>query len=179
VILRALEVEDATVLASWQTDAVFAAHAGWRVTSDPADGEQWWRASILDPDPLLLRLAVTGDAALVGFVDLYGARSDERELGLVIGPSSRWGRGLATSAAGAALAHGFVQLGLRRVWAEAVAANHASVRVLEKAGLSPAGRGRAEEFLGEPSHYELFEITQSAWVSTVRASEAGQAHDDA
>lgn len=177
--LRALQVEDARVLASWQTDAVFAAHAGWRVTSDPADGEQWWRASILQPDPLLLRLAVTEDGALVGFVDLYGARSDERELGFLIGPSSRWGRGLATSAASAALAHGFVHLRLRRVWAEAVAANHASVRVLKKAGLSPAGRGRAEEFLGEPSHYERFEIAHSDWLATGGASETGKAHDDA
>lgn len=49
--LRKLTPADSTVLASWQTDALFAAHAGWRLTSNPADGEQWWRESIVAPDP--------------------------------------------------------------------------------------------------------------------------------
>lgn len=166
VTLRTLRMEDSTALASWQNDALFAAHAGWRVRLDPADAEQWWRESILDPDPLLLRLAVVEGEALVGYVDLYGTGSNERELGYLIGPSARWGRGLATAAAQAALAHGFAQLGLRRVWAEAVAANQPSVRVLEKIGLSHVRRDRAEDFLGEPSHYEQFEITYSAWLAT-------------
>lgn len=63
----------------------------------------------------------------------------------------------------AAVAYGFEQLGLRRVWAEAVAVNPASVRVLEKAGLRPTGRGATESFLGELSHYERFEITEPDW----------------
>lgn len=66
----------------------------------------------------------------------------------------------------AAVAYGFEQLGLRRVWAEAVVANRASVRVLEKTGLRPIGRDRADPFLGEPSHYQRFEIVQSDGRST-------------
>lgn len=95
--------------------------------------------------------------------DLYGEALAERELGYVIGPSWRWGQGRATAAARAAVTYEFEQLGLRRVWAEAVAANRASVRVLEKAGLSPIGRGSPEWFLGEESHYERFEILQAHW----------------
>lgn len=161
--LRELGLDDAPVLASWQTDPVFAAHAGWRVTSSLTDGEPWWRESILDPDPRLLRLAAVEGEDLVGYVDLYGAGRDERELGYLIGPASRWGRGRATAAASAALAYGFEQLGLGRIWAEAVAANSASVRVLQKIGMSPTGRGAAESFLGQQSHYERFALTQSDW----------------
>jgi RimJ/RimL family protein N-acetyltransferase len=161
IALRELKLEDARVFARWQTDPQFAAHAGWRLTSETAEGEGWWRSSIADPDPLLLRLAVVKSEAVVGYVDLHGAGPDERELGYVIGPSSRWGQGLATAAARAAIDYGFHQLHLRRVWAEAVAANRASVRVLEKAGFRAIGPGEAESFLGAASHYERFEILRA------------------
>ncbi|WAB84598.1 GNAT family protein [Microcella daejeonensis] len=165
ITLRPLTLDDARVLAEWQTDAVLAAHAGWRPTSEAAEGEGWWRTSILNPDPLLLRLGVIHAGHLVGYVDLYGGEADERELGYLIGPSSQWGRGLATAAGEAAIAHGFEALGLQRIWAEAVAANLASVRVVEKLGLRSIGRGEAETFLGAESHYERFEILRDDWLA--------------
>ncbi|MCY7288037.1 MAG: GNAT family N-acetyltransferase [Cryobacterium sp.] len=163
ITLRELVSDDARVLAGWQTDPRFAAQAGWRLTSEISDGEGWWRESIRTPDPLLIRLGAVEAETLVGYVDLHGDKVDERELGYLIGPSSRWGRGLATAAAKAAISYGFDQLGLRRVWAEAVAANPASVRVLEKVGLRAIGRGEAETFLGQESHYEQFEILRADW----------------
>ena len=46
-----------------------------------------------------------------------------------------WGDGLATERARAVLEHAFGTVGLRRVWAETMAVNTASRRVLEKVGL--------------------------------------------
>ncbi|GAA2702789.1 GNAT family N-acetyltransferase [Micromonospora olivasterospora] len=46
-----------------------------------------------------------------------------------------WGRGLATEGSVALVRYAFATLGLRRVWAETMAANAASRRVMEKAGL--------------------------------------------
>lgn len=89
--LRVLRPDDSTVFASWQTDALFAAHAGWRLTSSPTDGEQWWRESIVAPDPLLLRLAAVEGEEPVGYVDLYGSGPDEREARLPHRPFLRLG----------------------------------------------------------------------------------------
>jgi RimJ/RimL family protein N-acetyltransferase len=156
--LRPLVADDAPFLAWLQTDPVFAAHAGWRRTTAIADGEGWWRESIAVPDPLLWRLlAITADGP-VGYVDLHGEEAHERELGYAIGPSQLWGRGLATEAARAGIQWGFERLQLDRIWAEAVAANIASVRVLEKVGMYSVGPGAEESFLGVPSHYERYEI---------------------
>lgn len=47
-----------------------------------------------------------------------------------------WGRGLATEAAIASVQFGFDQLGLKRIVGLAMPENLASIRVLEKAGLS-------------------------------------------
>ncbi|MFE0592687.1 GNAT family N-acetyltransferase [Micromonospora echinospora] len=46
-----------------------------------------------------------------------------------------WGRGLATEGARALVRYAFTRLGLRRVWAETMAVNVGSRRVMQKAGL--------------------------------------------
>jgi RimJ/RimL family protein N-acetyltransferase len=60
--------------------------------------------------------------------------SGEIELGCRL-KRSAWGRGYATEMARALVCHGFATLGVPRITATALAANRASVRVLEKAGL--------------------------------------------
>ena len=46
-----------------------------------------------------------------------------------------WGHGYATEGSRALIHHGFAELGVPRVYAEAMAVNVASVRVMEKSGL--------------------------------------------
>lgn len=53
-----------------------------------------------------------------------------------------WGRGYATEGALASLEYGFERVGLDRVVSIAVTANARSLRVMERIGLSPAGRTR-------------------------------------
>ena len=50
-------------------------------------------------------------------------------------PRSHWGRGLAVEGARALLAHAFEAVGADRVWAETMAVNARSRRVMEKLGM--------------------------------------------
>lgn len=50
--------------------------------------------------------------------------------------ASVWGRGYATEGARALVRKGFADLGVQRVWAQTMAVNIASRRVMEKAGLT-------------------------------------------
>lgn len=63
------------------------------------------------------------------------AASEEAEIGYRL-RTAAWGRGLASEAALALVDHGFVELGLRRIWGQTMAVHTASRRVMEKAGLS-------------------------------------------
>lgn len=117
------------------------------------------------PDPKLIRLLALCHEQAVGYVDLYGDDIDARELGYLIAPASRWGQGLGIAAARAGLQHGFEALGLRRIWAEAIEANTASVRVLQRLGMDETGPGEAEEFLGQASRYVQFEMLRSRWAA--------------
>jgi RimJ/RimL family protein N-acetyltransferase len=64
----------------------------------------------------------------------------EVELGYKLGREHR-GRGYATEASRACLDHGFEQLALDRIVAVAWPENAASIRVMEKAGMTFAGHG--------------------------------------
>lgn len=59
----------------------------------------------------------------------------EIELGYRL-KKSAWGKGYATELSRALIRHGFTELGTTRVTATALAENRASIRVLEKAGLT-------------------------------------------
>ena len=60
---------------------------------------------------------------------------DEVELGYRLRKSA-WGKGYATEGSRALIRKGFTESGVQRVVAEAMAANLASRRVMEKAGLT-------------------------------------------
>lgn len=66
------------------------------------------------------------------------ARDHRAELGYWLSHSA-WGSGFATEACGAAVDFGFRELSLARIYAQVLAGNHASQRVLEKIGLVQEG----------------------------------------
>lgn len=89
--------------------------------------------------------AIEVDAALVGSIgyDLgTGERRGTAVVGYYVRPSA-WGRGIATEALRLVTAHVFASPAIHRVWANVMAPNAASARVLEKAGFACEARLRA------------------------------------
>ena len=160
ILLRPLVPDDAEIFADWAADAVFVAHAGWTPGLPREEYTVFWRRLADSPPPELLRLVAEERGEVVGTVDLHGLEPGIRELGYVVGPSTNWGRGLGTALARAGLAHGFDVLGLETVWAEALPANIASVRILRRLGMRADGHGEIEEFLGVPGRYERYTISR-------------------
>ncbi len=89
-----------------------------------------------------ITLAVTlpnGPDRLLGTISLRCYVRDRRaELGYWLAASA-WGRGFATEAARAAVGFGFRELGLARIYAQVLAGNRASLRVLDKLGMVNEG----------------------------------------
>ena len=74
------------------------------------------------------------DGKLIGYCGFVNT-DDDREIGWRLAPEY-WGNGLATEAARAVLKHGIETLGFQRVIATVQAANVASIRVIEKLGMT-------------------------------------------
>lgn len=86
------------------------------------------------PDLLARRTWLLFEAeTFLGWASLR-VEGDEAELGYRL-VRAAWGRGYASEAARALVDLGFRQLGLSRIWAETMAVNTGSRRVMEKAGL--------------------------------------------
>ena len=163
VTLRPLAREDAAVIARWGADRAFAELADWSPDRTFAERLRFQERLIVTPPRDLLRWGVVHDGSLVGFVNLRGDEPQRRELGFLIGASSRWGQGLGRAAAAAGLALAFEELGLDEVWAEAYDAHERSVRILRGLGMREAGRGTAGLFLGVPTFYRRFAISAEEW----------------
>lgn len=83
----------------------------------------------------LWKLLLKDTSAMIGFCGLQPLDGTaEIEIGWWLARGS-WGQGLATEAARAALRDGFERAGLARIVAVALAANRASIHVMEKLGM--------------------------------------------
>lgn len=105
------------------------------------------------------------DGRLVGSSGLHVRGADARSgwIGYCFARAF-WGRGYATEAAKALLGLGFDGLGLHRVWATCDVENHASARVLEKAGLIREGRLREHKWVkGHWRDSFLFALLDREW----------------
>lgn len=146
--LRPLQPGDETLFAAWAHDPDFRTANGW---SEPT-GEshlRHWRELIAAPPADLVRLAVERDGDVVGYVDLHGSGQSCRELGVVIGPSSNWGRGLGRRALRLALTYAFSVLDLDQVQARTHETNERARRLLAGSGFSETGPQGEEEYAGE------------------------------
>jgi RimJ/RimL family protein N-acetyltransferase len=101
--------------------------------------------------------------AVIGFCGLKHLPAlDEVDVGFRFLPEY-WGRGIATETCSACLAFGFEVLGLDRILGLVLAGNAASIRVLEKCGLT--GRG---EIVFEGERALKYEVLRVGWAREPR-----------
>ncbi|MGH8970817.1 MAG: GNAT family N-acetyltransferase [Actinomycetes bacterium] len=112
-----------------------------RTEVDPASFRVAWRAAAEDPDDH--SVAVVLDGVVIGTVSLNVVDGmgqpgmptrTEAQLGYIFDPAYA-GKGYATEAVAAMVAHAFGRLDVRRITAGCFADNVASVRILEKVGM--------------------------------------------
>lgn len=114
--------------------------------------------------------AITVADAMIGCVGLAPLPDGSRELGYYVG-RPWWGRGYASEAAGAIVAHAFGTLGLDIVHSGHFADNPASGRVLTKIGFEVTGTGeRPNMAAGRPMPSVEMRLTRSRWNALRRSS---------
>ena len=137
--LRRSRPEDAEAISAYRSDPAVNRYQGWERTDADGIRAQIEEMSVRAPgEPGWVQLSVREreSGRLVGDVGLSAA-SDEPgviEIGYTIDPAFQ-GRGYATEAVGALIAHAFEELGADVIRAYASAKNLPSIRVAEKAGL--------------------------------------------
>jgi [ribosomal protein S5]-alanine N-acetyltransferase len=140
ILLRELTEND---IASWfdrATDVESADLAGDPVPESMAAGATWLQKHRDQfQSKLGLRWAIVPEhsSVSVGTVGLSfkPGNATRAELGIVVARSS-WGKGIGSAATRMLVRYAFSEVGLTEIRAEVLQRNHASVRLLEKAGFS-------------------------------------------
>jgi 8-oxo-dGTP diphosphatase len=113
----------------------------------------------------VLAMERTLDNRLAGCAGFGLERDGTPELGAWVA-RDLWGRGLATQALVRLIRHLFQDLGFGRVWASVHPDNHASKRVLEKAGLTVAGcETVAMPARGQSVAMPIYALERDAWAA--------------
>ena len=169
LILREFTAEDwPAMLAYWRdlryqtfypeladSEPVVRDLVGRFVAAQADEPRRTWQLAITDP----------ADGRLLGNCGIRVNDPERREanIGYELDPAA-WGQGYATEAAGAILRFGFETLGMHRVWAECVAENSGSVRVLEKLGMRQEARFREHQrFRGRWWDSLIYAILDREW----------------
>ncbi|MEV0646594.1 GNAT family protein [Phytomonospora sp. NPDC050363] len=149
---------------TWRELTVDDAEAMVEVMSDPevfrtaSDNEvpdlEMYRSFIadysgkaVDPERRQYKLALTLDGELVGTggIEMTWHRSSNAEIGYLVSRPN-WGKGLGTEAAHLLVDFALTELKAHRVWAGADVENPASIRILEKVGMTREGIRREDRF---------------------------------
>lgn len=176
LVLRELRVDDAAAVAAGAGDPRVARYlmqvpspyplalARRWVTSRIA----WWyeqRGATLAIAPRATNATERDElGAMVGTASLRRSPGNKRaELGYWLAASA-WGRGYATEACRAMIDLGFAQLGLARIYAQVIAGNAASCRVLDKLGMVCEGvQRRHVRKAGDRHDLILYGLLRDEW----------------
>jgi ribosomal-protein-alanine N-acetyltransferase len=148
LVLRELRLDDAVAVATGAGDPRVARFLVQVPSPYPVGLARRWIAARLawwrEARGTTLGIAVRGaPAALIGTASLRRAPHNPRaELGYWLAADT-WGHGYATEACRAMLELGFADLKLVRVYAQVIAGNTASCRVLDKLGMVCEGVQRS------------------------------------
>jgi len=122
----------------------------------------WWH----DGRGVTFAITRRDEDELLGSVSLRRYARDRRaELGYWLAAAA-WNRGYASEATRAAVAFGFGELGLARIYAQVLAGNVASMRVLEKLGMIREGTKRQHVKKGNKLHdIVIYGLLREEWDS--------------
>lgn len=174
--MRRFRIEDAPALAAYRSDPDVARYQSWTApVTEPEARALVEEFAAGDPGaPGWFQYAIDRGGTLVGDlgVDLH-ENLMQAGLGVTLAPAHQ-GRGYATEAMRALIAHLFQDAGLHRLGAECDARNLRSARLLERAGLRREGLRREATWIkGEWTDDLLFGLLASDWRAERARSAAG------
>ncbi len=127
---------------------------------------EWIEARATDRNTLGWTIEVDGKCIGMIGIDAIDWKNGHGTVGIFIGRSELWGRGITTEVAQLVAHYVFTQTPLRKLKSGYLAPNVASASAQARIGLREVGRWRAEYFRdGQWVDHVLTELTREEWVA--------------
>lgn len=146
--LRQLSADDYNNVLIWGKDNYFCSANGWEKNRSPNELFKWWLNYVNNTTEDFIRMGIEFNEKLIGYADLACIKDNSAELGIAIGESTLWGKGLGYHSAISMIEYASKNLGITVFDAETHRSNIRSRKMLEKIGFKEVSRIGSEEYLG-------------------------------
>jgi [ribosomal protein S5]-alanine N-acetyltransferase len=149
--LRPIASSDYDAVLKWSQNETFCLANQWERNQDCHEVYSWWMKCVTNTSKSFIRMGIEYDGKLIGYTDLANISNDSAELGIAIGESSLWGKGIGFEAAQQTFEFASANLGIEVFEAETHETNIRSRKMLERIGFEEVSRIGNEIYLGENS----------------------------
>ncbi len=126
----------------------------------------WIEARATDPTTIGWTIEVDGKCIGMVGIDAIDWKNGHGTVGIFIGRSNLWGKGITTEVAQLVARYVFTQTPMRKLKAGYLAPNEASAKAQARIGLREVGRWHAEYFRdGQWVDHVLTELTRAEWIA--------------
>ncbi|WP_233569794.1 GNAT family N-acetyltransferase [Falsibacillus albus] len=146
--IRPITINDFEKVLTWSKDDVFCSANGWEKNRNPEELYKWWLRCVNNKAKDFIRMGIALNESLIGYADLACMNDHTAELGIAIGESGLWGKGIGCDAARCMMEYGTKKFGITTFMAETNKANVRSRKMLEKLGFHEISRIGSEEYIG-------------------------------
>lgn len=146
--IRPLSTDDFKRVLNWSKDNTFCLANGWELNRREEELYSWWLHCINNESDSFIRMGIEMEGRLVGYADLACMKDNAAELGIAIGESALWGKGIGSNSILCMMDYACKKLGITVFNAEIHEANIRSRKMFEKIGFKEISRNGVEEYLG-------------------------------
>lgn len=146
--IRPLLITDYESVLNWSKDDSFCSANGWEINRSPEELYTWWLYCVNNSAVDFIRMGIEYKEKLIGYIDLACIKETTAELGIAIGESRLWGKGLGVTSALWMIDYASITLGITTFHAETHKGNIRARKMLEKIGFKEISRVGCEEYLG-------------------------------
>lgn len=160
IMLRPLRIADYEAVLNWSKDDLFCAANDWEKDRDEEELYQWWVRCVNIQAEDFIRLGIEFNGKLIGYADLANIEGNTAEIGIAIGDSSIWGKGIGYHSTLSLMNYASSKLGVTEFIAETHETNIRSQKMLQKLGFEEVSRIGSEEYMGKESRVIQFRLAE-------------------
>jgi [ribosomal protein S5]-alanine N-acetyltransferase len=157
--IRPINMDDYSFVLNWSKDNNFCLANGWEQNRNENELHKWWRHCVNNQSKDFIRLGIEFNEKLIGYADLAYIKGNTAELGIAIGESTLWGKGLGYTATLCMINYASKNMGITIFDAETHENNFRSRKMIEKIGFKEVSRIGCEEYIESNNQliqYRLF-----------------------
>jgi len=148
ITIRPITKGDFDEVLNWSKDPVFCAANDWEKNRSKKELYKWWIYCVENQVDDFIRLGIERGNKLIGYADLAHIKGNSAELGIALGDSKLWGKGIAYKSSLIMMDYAQTHLGITVFHAETHETNVRARKMLKRLSFKELSRIGSEKYLG-------------------------------